>query len=75
MWPFGGDNRKVVKAWQTRIIAEAEKRLKRQLTDAERRLITSRDGFIALEMIEDTVNDLQGDALVEYLNHEAQEPT
>lgn len=70
MWPFGGDNKKVVKAWQSRIIAEAERRLQRALTDAERKLISSRGGFIALEMIEDTVNDLEGEELVEYLNHE-----
>ena len=65
------DNKKLVWDWQSRIIAEAEKRLKRELTDTERNLISSRGGFIALEMIEDTVNDLEGDELVEYLNHEA----
>ncbi len=67
------NNKKLVNNWQATIIREAEKRLERDLTDTERRLITSRGGFIALEMIEDTVNSLEGDALVAYLNQEANE--
>ena len=67
------NNKKLVNNWQATIIREAEKRLERDLTDTERRLITSRGGFIALEMIEDTVNSLEGGALVAYLNQEANE--
>ena len=67
------NNKKLVNNWQAAIIREAEKRLERDLTDTERRLITSRGGFIALEMIEDTVNSLEGGALVAYLNQEANE--
>jgi len=66
------NNKKAVEEWQIRIIAEAEKRLQRELTDTERKLITSRGGFIALEMIEDTVNNLEGEELVDYLNHDAE---
>lgn len=68
------NNKKLVKNWQAAIIREAEKRLARDLTDSERSLITSRGGFFALEMIEDTVNGLEGDDLVAYLNQEGDEP-
>jgi len=71
MCSFAMNNKKVVKEWQTHIIAKAEKRLQRELTDTERKHISSRGGFIALEMIEDTVNDLEGDELADYLNQEA----
>ena len=73
MWPFGGDNKKVVNTWQTAIIATAEKKLQRELTGPERKMISSRGGFIALEMNEDTVNDVEGDELVAYLNCESGE--
>lgn len=68
------NNKKLVRNWQAAIIREAEKRLARDLTDSERSLITSRGGFFALEMIEDTVNGLEGDDLIAYLNQEADEP-
>ena len=52
------------------IIAECVARLGRDLSEAETRFITSRGGFIALEMIEDTVKTLDSRALIEYLNSE-----
>ena len=65
------DNRKVVKVWHRKIVEECERRLGRELTTVENKFITSRGGFIALEMIEDTVNSLEGGALSDYLNSEA----
>ena len=44
-----------VKNWQKAIIADAEGKLGRTLEVHEREFITSRGGFIALEMIHDTV--------------------
>jgi hypothetical protein len=64
------DNEKVVLNWQRKIIAECESRLGRKLTASEEHFICSRGGFLALEMIEDTVMSLTGDELVAYLNSE-----
>ena len=61
----------MVKNWHAHIITECEKRLGRELSDAENSFITSRGAFIALEMIEGTVKTLEGDDLREYLNSEA----
>lgn len=58
--------------WHRAIIEESQKRLGRDLTGVEKTFITSRGGFIALEMIEDTVRSLEGPALEKYLNSEAQ---
>ena len=66
------DNQELVFNWHRKIVNICEDRLGRQLTDIEKRFIESRGGFMALEMIEDTVNttasikDLEG-----YLNSEA----
>ena len=65
------DNRKLVKSWHAHIISECEVRLGRELSDAENSFITTRDGFIALEIIEDTVNSMAGDDLQNYLNSES----
>ncbi|MEL6301743.1 MAG: hypothetical protein AAFV47_01040 [Pseudomonadota bacterium] len=64
------DNRKVVKNWHTRILEECQERLGRKLTSYEERFVTSRGGFIALEVIEDTVNSMRGAELEAYLNSE-----
>lgn len=56
--------------WQARIIAECVRRLGRELTAAEERFIRSRGSFIALEMIDDTVRDMDEAALRAYLNSE-----
>lgn len=65
------DNERLVKKWHKAIITESQKRLKRELTQAELLFITSRGGFIALEMIEDTVKTCEGAELEKYLNSEA----
>lgn len=65
------DNERLVKNWHKAIIAESQKRLNRNLTKNELLFITSRGGFIALEMIEDTVKSLEGERLVNYLNSES----
>lgn len=64
------DNEKLVKNWHKAIIDESQNRLNRNLTKNELLFITSRGGFIALEMIEDTVKTLKGDELAHYLNSE-----
>ena len=64
------DNEKLVRRWQNKIIQECEKRLRRQLSMREKRFITSRGSFIALETIEDTVRTLHGHELEDYLNSE-----
>ena len=64
------DNEKLVRNWHQSIIKECQKRLGRTLTGEEEVFITSRGGFIALEMIEDTVKRLVGKELEEYLNSE-----
>jgi len=63
-------NQPMANRWQRKIIKECEKRLGRKLNQEEMRFITSRGGFIALEMIEDTVNSLEGRELEEYLSSE-----
>lgn len=61
---------RTTKKWHRGIIADAERKLGRKLTDNEAAFITSRGGFIALEMIHDTVKALSGKDLEEYLNSE-----
>lgn len=56
--------------WQKRICAEAMKRLGRRLTEVELRFITSRQGYIALEMVDETVKSLSAAELEKYLNSE-----
>ena len=64
------NNEKLVKNWQKNIIKECQKRLNRNLTKDELIFITSRGGFIALEMIENTVKTLEKNKLENYLNFE-----
>lgn len=64
------DNENVVKNWQNEIIGECEKRLNRKLTSEEDYFVRSRGGFMVLEMIEDSVNTLNGSELEAYLNSE-----
>jgi hypothetical protein len=52
------------------IIETASQKLGRELTEKERRFITSRGGLIALEMIMDTVNADAKDEVERYLNSE-----
>jgi phosphate uptake regulator len=62
---------RTTKKWHKSIIADAEKKLGRKLTDNETAFITSRLGFIALEMIHDTIKALTGKDLEDYLNSES----
>ncbi len=64
------DNEPLVKNWQKAIIDECQKRLDRDMTKDEKIFITSRSGFIALEMIEDTVKTLVGSELENFLTSE-----
>lgn len=64
------NNEQLIGRWRNRIIKICVDRLGRELMPLERRFITSRGGFIALEMIEDTVRRLSGSELENYLNSE-----
>jgi hypothetical protein len=52
------------------IIETATRKLGRELTEKESRFITSRGGFIALELIMDTVDADPRDEVERYLNSE-----
>ncbi len=62
------DHDPTVRRWQRAIIADAKKKLGRALTTDEKTFITSRGGFIALEMIHDTVRAARREELESYLN-------
>ena len=64
------NNQEIVDAWQSEILSECRRKLGRQLTAIESAFVTSPGGFIALEMIHDTVRALDGQELVDYLNSE-----
>lgn len=64
------DNHKAVKNWHKKILDESEQRVGRPLSAEEAKFITSRGGFIALEVIDDTVMSLRGKELEDYLNSE-----
>jgi hypothetical protein len=63
-------NDRAARNWQTSIVAAAEAKLKRPLRDYERRFIECRGGFIALEMIHDTVQAADASELERYLGSE-----
>ena len=64
MW----NNEKTANAWQDKILVDCERVLQRRLTDVETRFVRSREGFMALEMIEDAVSQMNSVELKEYLN-------
>ena len=64
-------NKDVVANWHGEIIGECQKRLRRTLTKDEKRSITSRGEFIALEAIESIVTSLTRKELEDYLNFES----
>ena len=64
---------RTTKRWHRRIIADAERTLGRRLCEHELRFITSRGGFVALEMIHDTVRAAAREELVAYLASEREE--
>ena len=59
---------RTTKKWHKTIVADAENKLGRTLTDTEKRFITSRGGGIALEMIHDTIRVGTKDEVISYLN-------
>ena len=62
------NNAKLIKKWHSTIIKLCQERLGRRLTQQEEQFITSHGGFMALEMIEETVKSLTGPELEKYLN-------
>ncbi len=64
------NNEPVVKNFHAAIIQEATKILGRQLTEKEDKFVTSRGGFIALEMILDTIRGQSKERVERYLNSE-----
>lgn len=61
----------MVNKWQNAIINECISKLDRDLTNHENVFITSRGGFIALEMIHDRIKALADSELITYLNSES----
>lgn len=64
------ENKKLVIHWYERIIEICEMKLGRKLSVKKLEFIHCSKGFIALEMIEETVNDLSDLELKSYLNSE-----
>jgi hypothetical protein len=65
------DNEPLVRNWQDKILEECKAKLGRDLTEVERRFITSRGGFLALEAIHETVKSADKDRLEAFLNAES----
>jgi hypothetical protein len=64
------NNDKMVKAWQQKILDDCERILQRRLSDAEVSFVSGREGFMALEMIQDSVSGMNAHDLLAYLNSE-----
>ncbi|QJD88687.1 hypothetical protein HH213_00260 [Duganella dendranthematis] len=62
------NNEKTANAWQVKILADCERILQRQLTDVETSFVRVHEGFMALEMIEDSVSQMNAVELIAYLN-------
>jgi hypothetical protein len=62
------NNDKMVRAWQQKILIECERILDRRLTDNETSFVRGREGFMALEMIEDSIAQMNAVELAAYLN-------
>lgn len=60
-------NEKLVRTWQKKIVEICVSKLGRPLRSDELGAITSVGGFLALEMIEDTVREAQPDEIEQYL--------
>lgn len=56
--------------WKHVIISEAQDKLHRDLSTVEREFIECRFTYVGLEFIADTVRDLSGNELSDYLNSE-----
>jgi len=61
---------RAIKNFHKAIIKAATQKLGRDLTEKEKKFITSRGGFIALEMILDTVKSESKESVEKYLNSE-----
>lgn len=59
-----------IRSFQREIIRVSTEKLGRELTAKERKFVTSRGGFIALEMILDTVRAGDAAEVERYLNSE-----
>lgn len=64
------NHEKMVRAWQEKIPTKCEQILQRPLTNAETSFVRSREGFLTLEMIEDSVAVMSPSELIKYLNSE-----
>lgn len=73
MSPSVMNDQTLVDKWHVAIVTDCEKKLGRPLTQQEERFIVSRQGLMALEMIEDTARELTGADLEQYLNSEGAE--
>ena len=62
---------RATKNWQKKIMADAEKTLGRKLTETENRFTPSKAGFVALEMIHDTIREGTKEEMETYLNSES----
>lgn len=61
------NNQKLVRTWQNKIVEICESKLGRTLRSDELGAITSVGGFLALEMVEDTVRETPPDEIEQYL--------
>lgn len=61
---------RTVKSFHRQIVKLAVEKLGRPLTTSEHEFIVSRRGFVALEMILDTVKAGDKSSVEKYLNHE-----
>ncbi|WP_395400566.1 hypothetical protein ACHMW6_24100 [Pseudoduganella sp. UC29_106] len=59
---------KMVTTWQDQILVECERIMQRPLTKAETSFVRNRKGFLALEMMEDSVATMARSELLAYLN-------
>jgi microsomal dipeptidase-like Zn-dependent dipeptidase len=63
-------NKPLARARHRNIVSLCREKLGRDLTEKEIQFVTSRGGFVALEMIMDSVSELDGKKLEAYLNQE-----
>ncbi len=61
---------RTIQSFQKAILRKAERRLGRRLSEREMTFIISREGFIALEVVMDTVNNETKEYIEAYLNSE-----
>jgi len=64
------DNERLIAEWHSRIQDICEGKLQRQMSAAEKNFVWRCSGFIALEMIQDTVIGMSMSELQTYLNSE-----